>query len=279
LRRGVVYILSLAVLALCTTMAVAMASGTSVNITRNDNMQNALNAQLAAEGGLQFMLQSIANADMPTSTTYDTLMTDMATGLGELMNDTANLSGSEVSGTSTTVTIPTISVEGATFACTLTRIASDTEGNLQCQLSVTGTSGGMSRSISVNLALSSAAPGTFGYGIATKGIVDISGNASILSMSDASDASIFSAADDTVVISASGNSTIDGDLYACTDEISAIQLTGNSEVGGETDTDEILASHTHLSQTEPDFPEFDLSPFPGLTTDVVDSSTRTSGNV
>ncbi|MCP4377526.1 MAG: hypothetical protein GY794_15285, partial [bacterium] len=47
----------------------------------------------------------------------------------------------------------------------------------------------------------------------------------------------------------------------------------------ETDTDEILASHTHLSQTEPDFPEFDLSPFPGLTTDVVDSSTRTSGNV
>jgi Tfp pilus assembly protein PilX len=278
LRRGMAYILSLVVLSLCTTMAVAMASGTSVNLTRSENMQNALNAQLAAEGGLQFLLQSIASTDMPKETTQETLMGNLAAELGGILDDTANLSGAVVSAASTTVTIPAISVEGSVFTCVLTRIDPDTEGNLRCRLSVTGSSGGMSRSISVDLCLKSSAPGVFDYGIATKGTIDISGNAKILSMSDPSDANVFTAADDAIVIDAAGNSKLDGDLYACTDEISAIRLTGNSQVGGETDTDLILTNHTHLGISEPEFPEFDLTPFPGLTTDVVDSSTRTSGN-
>jgi hypothetical protein len=271
-------VLALVVLALCTTLAVAIASGTTVNIARSENMQKALNAQLAAEGGLQFMLQSLSNAKLPKDTDYDTLMANLATKLGEILDGTPNLGSSEVSGTEYTVTIPAITIEGAVFTCVLTRLSPDGENNQQCRLSVTGSSGGMSRSVSLDLRLKAAAPPLFDYGIASKGTIDISGNAKILSMSEALDASIFTAADDAIVFDAAGNSKIAGDIYACTDDISAIRLTGNSEVGGETDTDEIFENHTHLGQDDPEFPELDLTPFPGLTTNIVDGSTQTSGN-
>ena len=279
LRTGIVYVLALVILALCTSLAVAMSSGTGVNLARCDNMQKAFKAQLAAEGGLQFMLQSISGAKLAKDTDYDTLMGNLAVALGEILDDTPNLGGSEVSGTEYTVTIPAISIDGAVFTCVLTRLSPNGENNQQCRLSVTGTSGGMSRSVSVDLRLKATAPPLFDYGIASRGTIDISGNAKILSMGEAGDASIFSAADDAVVINAAGNSKIAGDLYACTDDISAIQLTGNSEVGGETDTDVIFAEHTHLGQSDPEFPELDMTPFPGLTTTVVDASTQTSGNV
>ncbi|MBL7218998.1 MAG: hypothetical protein ISS69_02700 [Phycisphaerae bacterium] len=278
LRRGVVYVLALVVLALCTTLAVAMASGTTVNLARSNNMQKALNAQLAAEGGLQFMLQSLSNVSLPKETTYETLTGNLAAKLGELMNDTPNLGAMTVSNTDSAVTIPGIALEGAVFSCILTRMDPDTEGRQRCRLAVTGSAGGMSRSVSVDLYLKPASPAIFDHGIASRGSINISGNAKILSMSDASDASVFSAADDATVIGLSGNSKLAGDLYACTDDPFAIVLSGNSEVGGETDDDVIRADHMHLDQDDPEFPELDLTPFPGLTTNVVDGSTPIGGN-
>jgi len=277
LRRGIVYVLALVVLALCTTMAVAMASGTNVNIARNDNMHKAFNAQLAAESGLGFMLQNLSSARLSKDTDYGTLMGNLAVELGDILNDTPNLGDSVVSGTDSAVTIPAITVEGAVFTCVLTRLSPDGQGNQRCRLSVTGSAGGMSRRVSVDLHLKMASPGLFDYGVASRGTIEIRGNAKVLSLSESSDASIFSAADDATVIQACGNAKVAGDLYACSDDISTISLTGNVEVGGKTDTDEIFANHTHLDQDDPEFPELDLTPFDGLTTTVIDSSTPTSG--
>ncbi|MDP6635159.1 MAG: hypothetical protein QGG42_09690 [Phycisphaerae bacterium] len=272
------YVLALVMLALCTSLAVAISSGTSLNLARVENMRKAFNAQTAAESGLQFMLQSISGANLPTDTTYDTLTGNLSTALGDVLNDTPNLNGSTVSSTDNTVTIPTITFEDASFACVITRLSPDGEGNQQCRLSVVGTSGGMSRSVSLDVRLKPARPPLFDYGIASKGSIEISGNAKILSMSEAGDASIFSAADDATVIKANGNAQVAGDLYATADDISTINLTGNVEVAGETDTDIIFAEHTHLDQSEPEFPEFDLTPFPALTTTEITSSTNTNGN-
>lgn len=271
------YVLSLVVLALCSSLAVAMVSTTTVNLTRSENMKKAFNAQLAAEGGLGFMLQTLSNATLPQTTTYETMMTDLAEELGDVLDETPNLGDSVVSGTDSSITIPAIAVEGAVFSAVLTRLNPDGLGNQQCRLSVTGTVGGMSRSVAIDMRLTKASSSLFDYGIASKGTIDISGNAKVLSMSDAADASIFSAADDSTVIQARGNASIAGDLYACADDISTINLSGNADVGGESDTDEIYANHTHLGMDEPEFPELDLAPFPALTTTVIDSSTQTSG--
>ena len=267
------------VLALCTTLAVAMASGTTLNLARSDNMQKAFKAQLAAEGGLGFMLQSISGAKLSKDTDYNTVMGNLAVALGGILDDTPNLGGSVVSGTESTVTIPAITVEGAVFSCVLTRLGPDGQGNQQCRVSVTGSAGGMSRLVSLDLRLKPASPALFDYGVASRGSIEIKGNAKILSISETADASIFSAADDSTVIQANGNAKVAGDLYVCNDDISTINLTGNVEVGGETDTDEIFANHTHLNQDDPDFPELDLTPFDGLTTTVIDGSTPTGGDI
>jgi hypothetical protein len=277
LRCGMAYILSLFMLALLTSLAVAVSSGTSMNLARAENMQKAFTAQLAAEDGMQFMLQTISAIKLDRDTTYETLMTNLGTEIGELMNDTPNLGDAVISGTESSVTVPAIMIEGSAFSCVLTRLSPNASDEQQCRLTVLGSSGGTSRSISVDLYLKLAQPPAFAYGIASKGTIEISGNAEFLSMSDSPVASIFSAADDATVVTAKGHAKLAGDIYACAPDVAAVALTGNVKVAGETDTNVILNDHTHLGQPDPEFPDIDLTPFDGLTTTVIDASTPTAG--
>jgi len=256
-----------------------MSAGTTLSLGRSDNMHKAFSAQLAAESGLEFMLKCLADADLSKNTDYETLMPNLAQALSGMLDETANLGDSTVSGTTTTVTIPAIAVEDAVFACVLTRLNPDAQGNQQCSLSVTGIAGNLSRRVSVDLRLRAGTPPLFDYGVASRGSIEIKGNAKLLSMGDPINASLFSAADDSTVIEATGNATIEGDLYTCTGDVNTIDLGGNVKVGGESDEDAILENHTHLNQDEPEFPELDLTPFPGLATATIDSSTDTSGNL
>lgn len=277
-RRGIAYVLALVLLALCTSLAVAMSASTNLSLRRGDNLHAAMNAQLAAESGLEFMILCIADAKLPKDTDYDSLMPNLAQALGDVLNDTTNLNGAPVSNTTATAIVPSIAVEGAVFSCLFTRLAPGGAGHQRCRVSIAGTAGGIRRRVSVNLKLQAKPPLIFDYGVASKGTIDIRGNAKIMSMSEAEDASIFSASGATTVIDASGNATIAGDLYTCAEDFSAIDLCGNVKVGGESDKDEILEHHTHLGLEEPEFPELDLEPYPALTTTVIDASTPTSGN-
>jgi len=255
-----------------------MSAGTNLNLSRSDNMQKAFSAQIAAEGGLEFVLHCLGDADLPKDTDYDTLISNLASALAENLDETSNLGDATISQTETAVIIPSIALGDAAFSTVITRLETDGDGNEGCTVSVTGSSGGLSRCVSVELRLKSGGSPLFGYGVASKGAIEISGNAKILSMGDPEDASLFSAADDSTVIEASGNATIAGELFACTDDVDAIDLRGNVEVCGEDDEDEILDNHTHLGQDEPEFPELDLTPFEGLATSIVDGSTNTNGN-
>ncbi|MBT3199050.1 MAG: hypothetical protein HN350_03950 [Phycisphaerales bacterium] len=270
------YVFALAMLALCTSLTVALASGINMNIARSENMQKVLNAQLTAESGLAFMLQAVSQTGVSRDTDYDTLMSNLATELGELLDDTPNLNSQTVSGDETTVTIPAIAIGSGAFSCVLTRLSPDSDDNQQCRITVTGTADGLSRTLSIDMRLKLVPPGAFDYGVATKGTIAMSGNAKIRSLTDAEDANIFSAAAASTVVSANGNPELDGDIYACTDNIAAINLTGNVEVGGENDLDEILAHHVHLEEPAPDFPELDLTPFAALATTEISKSTKTN---
>ena len=275
-RQGVAYIFALAMLALCTSLAVVIASSTNMNIARSANMQKAFDAQMTAESGLAFMLQAVSQTSVSRDTDYDTLMGNLATELGELLDDTPNLNSQQVSGDETTVTIPTITVDNGEFSCVLTRLSPDADDNQQCRITVTGTANGLSRTMSIDMLLKAVPPAVFDFGIATKGTIEMSGNAKIRSLTDAEDANLFSAAAASTVVSANGNPELDGDIYVSTDNIAAINLTGNVEVGGENDLDEILANHVHLDQSTPDFPELDLTPFAALATTEISKSTKTN---
>jgi len=245
-------------------------------------MRKSFDAQLAAESGLAFVIQSVKTAKLPEDTDYDTLMGNLATALGEMINDTENLGQEVVSNNESTVTIPTITFDNSAFDCAITRLSPDGDGYQQVRVSVVGTSGGTSRQVCLDMQLKVVPPGAFAYGIATKGTISMSGNAKIRSMGSADDANVFSAAFASTVISANGNPELDGDLYLCSGDIAVVSLTGNVEIGGEDDINEILSEHTHLGQDEPEFPELDLSPFPALAVNVLSkkvSNNKTLNNV
>jgi hypothetical protein len=260
-------------LMLCTSLAVTLAAGNNLNLARAENMEKSFTAQVSAESGLAFMLQTIADASVSGNTTYEALTSDIASALGEVMHETANLGESTITYTDSTVTVPTITVGDLAFACTITRLSPDSESNQQCRVSVTGSSDGVSRTVSLEMKLEMTPPGAFSYGIATRGKIDIYGNAKIRSMGDPSDANVFSAAAYSTIIKAWGNAELDGDICLTSDNISTVNLSGNVEIGGEDDIDDILNDHVQLGQDPPDFPEVDLTPFPALATNVVTPST------
>ncbi|MDP7163484.1 MAG: hypothetical protein QF577_03085 [Phycisphaerae bacterium] len=124
-RRGLAYVFALILLALCTSLSVAMVAGVNLNLKRSENLKQAQVAQLAAESGLQLMALCMQDMSMPASTDGQTFITNLSDALGNILNGTGNLGGLSVSAADSVVSVPPIIVEGMTFSCKLTRMEPD----------------------------------------------------------------------------------------------------------------------------------------------------------
>jgi len=94
-RRGVAYVMALILLALCFSLAVAMASATNLNLRRSDNLHVAMDAQLAAESGLAFATLTMegVQSDRYWDGNTPDIMPIIHTHLSARLNQTANISG------------------------------------------------------------------------------------------------------------------------------------------------------------------------------------------
>ncbi|MBT3201638.1 MAG: hypothetical protein HN350_17185 [Phycisphaerales bacterium] len=279
-RRGVAYLFSLAMLALMTTMAVALMASTNLNLSRGQHMKDSLAAQLSAESGLQFVSMNFDKIRMPEGTNEATFATNLAAAIGEVLNETSNLCGGVVTCDGTTITIPKIIVGDSSFTCTVTILAPDVNGTPQCRVSSLGVSGLASRTVSLDMQMTGRAAGAFDYAIASKGGIYVSGNAEINGMNMPDEASVLSVNQNAIAISIGGSATIGGDLYLTAEDDGSLDLTGGGlSVGGESDINVIRDNNVHWLEDEPSFPELNLAPFEALaeTATVIDASTDVDG--
>ena len=270
-RGGMAHVLALVFLVLLNGLAVALVSGTMLNLRAGDNYRRAVDAQLAAESGIGFMLNEIRHIRLPADTTEQTMPANLAAALAERLDATANLNAQSVTHDGSQVNIPDIQLPVGSFSCTLSPAGQD-----KCTLIVRGSAEGVLRAVAIDLNLIAKHSGVFDYGLASFGVVAIADNAKIIGVNDPSEANILAATTGgSVALTLGDNAIVSGDVSVVGD--GSVAISGTPSLGGTTDPEQ-MAEHIHSLATAPDVPEVQTAPLAALATNVVDSSTDTGSS-
>jgi len=231
-----------------------------------------MDARLAAESGLEFMLYQLRRVRLPGDTTDTTLLANLTAALGDRLDGTPNLAGIAITNTGSAAYVPPVQLEeSGTFCCWITPVASGL-----CRLKVRGSAGGLDRHITMDLALTPKLPLVFNYGLASRGKIEVSGHTKVVGVNHPTEANVFSAysAGGTAIQVKGSSVTISGDLFVSGEE-SAVAITGSPTIAGSCHP-ATVSEHIHFGVEPPDFPVLNTEPLAALATNVVDSSTDTS---
>ena len=274
-RKGVASILALAALVLLAVISATMATQGFLEFRKSDSLSRATQARLSAESGMAYMTQIVRQVHLPNEVSSNTFMSEFQAALSELLAPMSN-SGVRVTRIGQTVQISEIELPDVRFSCEFTLDA--TASPPSTRMTVTGRSGDFVRKAAVTYACVGKRSAIFDFGVASRGKIIISGNASLLGVNDTSEASVLSTRGEPVAIQAGGSAFIDGDLYVTGDDVDYVYLKGGGlTIGGTSDYDEILSEHVYLGTEEPDFPVIDTDQFIPLAVNLVDSSTNLNG--
>jgi len=275
-KRGMAAIVALAFLVILATVAVALAWVSSAEFNKSVNLAGVSRAQFAAESGLSMMQYVLRDLRLPYNTQSDTLMSNLHAELGAAMDGSALLGGYDVALAGQTVYLPPIDLPKDGFSCHFE--PGTREGQFGCWMTVTGTAGAISRRVAVFLACSPKRSPIFDFGVASRGRIVVSGNASLSGANHPGEASILSTLGEPMAIEAGGHANISGDLFVTGEDIDYVLLHGSGlTVGGTSDITKILSEHVFLGTEEPEFPEIDTAPLAALTTTTIDANTDLSG--
>ena len=260
-RTAMVYLLALVLLVLMASLGAVLAHTTALNARQAGNEARALDARMAAESGISYMLMKLNDARLPKNTTSATLMTNLAAELPDIFEGSSDVPAGTISSTSTSIDIPSIPIGNASFTTTLTR--EDGPDGPHCRVTITGRRDLAVRSASIALALTPRPVAAFDYGIASKGRIYISGSALVDGVNTGQEATVFSMSNEPVAIEAGGSATIGGDLFVTSEDIMSILLAGGGmEVAGESDIFAIIDNHAHFGVEEPESPRSTSRRFP-----------------
>ena len=268
---GVAYILALLLLALFSTLALAITTQATVGLRQSSNSCDAMNARMTAESGLAFMLGVLRDVTLPPETTDQTLILNLGERLASRLDDTPNLADGAVTHDSV-VSVPAIAWQRGSFRCTFSPI-----GDSRCRLIVTGTMKDAARTISIDLSLVGQTKGVFGYGIASKGKIGVWGTSLLTGANEPGEANVLSILDQAEAIELCGNTTIGGELNL-SDPAATVGIRGNSvTVNGTSGRDDILENHVHRV-AEPEFPVVSTESLASLADNVLDASSNYNRN-
>ena len=277
-RTGSVYVLALILLALFSSIAVAMFTSTTLNLKKSENAANAVTARLAAESGLSVILQALRGVSLPSDTDANSLIANLAVKLAEDLDGTGNLGGQTVAAAGGVLSVPSVTLDHGSFTCTF-NMETDSQGRQRCRVKVTGARDGARRDVSMLLNLGIKRASIFNFGVASRGKISVTGSAVIDGMTTPAEASVLSASSEPVAIEAGGHGVIGGDLFITGANVDTVVLRGGGlSVGGESDPQEILEHHVHLGVEEPEFPEVDVAPFLAFAVNVIDADTDLGGS-
>ncbi len=275
-KRGTVYIMVILVLCVLGSLAVYLVNAGDMNMQKAENFRRLAEARSAAESGLGYLGHVLRNLDLPNNTTAESLIVNMSSALGDEMDGKYGWGTDQtVSYNANTITIPNITLDGATFSATVTLLA--TEPVARVQLKVTGRSGIITRDLLREYAAAGTGKTIFDYAIASKGKVFFGSNAILSDNDDANSADILAmqVVEDTIKIG--GSATVEGELMVTggqKEDLVTIGGGNGSVVHGETDADTIMDKYVH-EVPEPPFPTVDITEFtdqvPSWT--LIDSST------
>ncbi len=269
---GFAAVIALILLAVGVCIAVVAVTSGTLSIRQATSLHRVGDAQLAAESGLRYMLAHLKAIHLPGDTTEATFLANAIDALRPRLEGTANLGAQTLSNSSSQVAVPEMQVgDGQSFRSWITWVGPD-----RCRLTVRGSAGGLTRYLTMDLALVRDLPFVFDYGLATRGQVQLSGQAKIIGINKPEEASVFSGTMSVPTpIHIQGSSVaVDGDLYVA-QSVGSVVVEGSPQIGGTSDPMRLI-EHIHFDVEVPDFPVLQTDHLVLLATNVVDGSTDTS---
>ena len=272
-RGGFAYVLALILLALVVSLAAAFAAEANMSLRKADNQVRVNKARLRAESGIAFFSRTLQDVLLPSGVASQEAIDALASSLASRLDGTANLTGQSVGYDGTQISVPRIIIDenGGGFSAALSLNADET-----ICLVVTGRDGNCTRRVRLDFQV--VEEKSFAYGVASRGKVKLTGNAQIKGANDPSEANVLGASySDPEAAKMTGNCKLDGDLLV-SNPSAHVTLTGNISIGGASQASDEIYEHVYIGVGEVEFPEADSSIFESFATNIVDSSTSTSGN-
>ncbi len=270
-RKGVALILSMIFVLIFSALAVAMFSVSSTNIQIADNHHKMNLAFASAESGLDVMRYWLSRVKMPSSTPESHYYSAIAHDLrGDLYaNCITNVMIDDGS-------IPTVTLDSAGKQSFSGKILIDPSQPCVLQVYITGSSGGISRTIRVDYDIAPYEYPIFNFGLATKGPLHFTGNPRLIGANELWEADVYvESPGDPTALFVGGNTNFDGDINI-SNPVATADFIGDVLIAGEQGASAI-ANHVFIGVETPEFPVPDTDHFkPYATGDVIDSLTDLS---
>jgi Tfp pilus assembly protein PilX len=291
-RRGITSVIAMLFLVLIGTLALGFYTSVTTATALAKNDRRTAKALMAAESGIQFMRNRLANVNIPPTTTAANLLTELETDLKNDENIAGNLNGAAIVRDGNVITIPFIPTdlaENSGFTVTLTDIGG--VGEVVC--TVKGRSGkeGSTSSKGVRLDFSrhEIPANIFDSAVAAKGKVVVKKGAitGIPGVSSDSIIKIMSALTSSPAISMTGGaigSSAGGELQVTIDNTGPVPGvpdgkadSGSAQIIGGTvhGTGNLTTIYNNYLKVvgQPEFPVIDTTIFEAYATNTYDSKT------
>ena len=283
-RQGITSVIAMFYLAVFSMLSIGFYSTVTTQVQLSYNDMNINAAQAAAESGMQFVRYQLSVLNIPPGTAPALWFNTVYTQLAASMNGTTNFGSDTVGLSGTTINLPAtagnwINLDGTGARFIATIVPNPTfPSPTDLIVKVTGQarSGQIMRAVQMTYYTSPMSSSVFGYGIATKGWIAMTGNSKIQGASNAAQGSVLAATMDPVTaLSMNGNQSISGGAYFVNPN-AVTSFTGNSTIGGYAPSSPSFSSQLHMGITSPAFPSVDTSGFLPYCTNTWTASTGTT---
>jgi Tfp pilus assembly protein PilX len=260
-RRGVASALAMLFLILVSVLALGFYGSATVAIEVSRNDVKVSRAQLAAESGMQFLRFHLRQVVLTAGTPQNQVLQTVATQLSTRLNGTLNMGTRTVGYTTggSVISIPSLSNQYISFDGAGTSFRAEIrQSGTQLQVTVKGrdNTGGMARAIQLNYTAVPDDTSVFGYGLATKGSVTLSGGI-LNGVPDSARGSFFSTSSAASPLTMSGSANISGQVYFT----SASGTVSGSGTIDNVSNPALWGPLIHTSTAAPEFPSVDTSAY------------------
>ncbi|MFP4354500.1 MAG: hypothetical protein ACLFUJ_05190 [Phycisphaerae bacterium] len=271
-RTGSVYICAILALLILTSLSISLIGQASMNHQMSTNQADVVAARMAAESGMEYMIMQVSDIVFEADTTDSNVMDRLKTSLSVALDSDGQAGALSLSQDKSRLAINPRSLDVGVFYCSFQQVDDPDDSTKEIVMSVTGSSNGVSRDISMRLDLTDRSSNVFGYGFASKGKIEIGGSATIEEINDPKGMKMLSTLDSAPAIAAGGSADIKGSLYLTGESEDFLSLKGGGyEIAGESSEKVIREKYVHLGTEIDYFPEVDTSPFVTIATNYASS--------
>ena len=267
-RRGTTIILALLYLVLFSAIALGFFAQTNLGAQVSVNEEHVLEAQVAAESGLQFLRYQLSCVNIDTTVPREQVFERIYNQLSARMDGTPNM-GTQIVGYVPTVGAKAINVpslptqyirlrnNGPQFRAGITEL---TGGRIRVTSTGRSSAGGVARSIAMDF-VESPKRGVMDYGVATRGTLELNSRSAIRGATLASRGKVLST---YTTVSKPIQLNSGGGLAAISGHVHLTHLTGwvngTGSIAGEANAAN-WGPYIHPNTAAPDFPVADPQPF------------------